>query len=97
MKYSDKLNVIADKLKKSKKVNSLDRPNESESETLAHAFLDIDESCRILTNELFPKLEFASLSEEEINELLLDIGEELRHILYHIKDPKFYGYLGESI
>lgn len=88
---------MADKLKKSKKVNSLDRPDEPESETLAHAFLDINESCKTLTNELFPKLEFANLSEDEVNELLFDIGEELRHIIYHIKDPKFYEYLVENI
>lgn len=39
-----------------------------------------------------------SLSDLEavIQNALLDIGEELRHILYHIKDPKFFDYLFED-
>ena len=35
-------------------------------------------------------------SEAAIQNALLDIGEELRHILYHIKDPKFFDYLFED-
>lgn len=36
-------------------------------------------------------------SPAELFDALLDIGEELRHILYHIHDPKFYRYLnGDS-
>jgi len=29
--------------------------------------------------------------------LRLEIGEEFRHILYHIKAPKFYRYLDDEI
>ena len=32
-------------------------------------------------------------SPEELFDVLIDIGEEFRHILYHIHDPKFYKYL----
>ena len=35
-------------------------------------------------------------SEAAIQNALLDIGEELRRILYHIKDPKFFDYLFED-
>jgi len=45
---------------------------------------------------LLPKLLNEDLSPEELNEVLLDIGEELRHILYHIKDPRFFGYLTDD-
>ncbi|MCP5468592.1 MAG: hypothetical protein H7A32_04920 [Deltaproteobacteria bacterium] len=96
MEYSKRLKGIADNLRKSAKVNSFNQVEELESDTLAHSFLDIDESCRTLLNDLFPKLESTDLSEKEIDELLFDIGEELRHILYHIKDPKFYNYLKEE-
>ena len=85
--------VVTNILKKSQKVNSFDLNGELESETLAHSLLDINESCNTLVNDLFPKFELTSLTEEEINELLFDIGEELRHILYHIRDPKYYQYL----
>jgi hypothetical protein len=42
---------------------------------------------------LLPRLLNDSLEPDELNEVLLDIGEELRHVLYHIRDPKFFGYL----
>lgn len=96
MEYSEQLKLLTQNLKKSKRVNAFDNAEESESDTLAHSILDIEESCRTLLNNLFPKLKSTSLSEDEINELLLDIGEELRHILYHIKDPQFYEYLREE-
>jgi hypothetical protein len=83
-------------LKKSGKVNSFDKEGKLESETLAHSLLDISESSHTLLNELFPKLELNNLSEEEINGLLIEIGEELRHIFYHIKDSTFYNYLNEA-
>ncbi|PIQ18030.1 MAG: hypothetical protein COZ75_02885 [Flavobacteriaceae bacterium CG_4_8_14_3_um_filter_34_10] len=95
MEYSEKLKMLAQNLRKSEKVNSFDSLEERESETLAHSILDIEESCKTLLNNLFPKLEPTTLSQDEINELLFDIGEELRHILYHINDPKFYDYLKE--
>lgn len=95
MKFSEKLKILAQNLRKSEKVNSLDSKEEKESESLAYSILDIEESCKTLLNNLFPKLELTSISEDEINELLFDIGEELRHILYHINDPKFYDYLKE--
>lgn len=43
-----------------------------------------------------PKLFSERLNEEQIDDLLHKIGEEIRHILYHIKDPKFYEYLRED-
>jgi len=95
MEYSEKIKMLAQNLRKSEKVNSFDSLEERESETLAHSILDIEESCKTLLNNLFPKLEPTTLSQDEINELLFDIGEELRHILYHINDPKFYDYLKE--
>lgn len=39
------------------------------------------------------KLTGKSLGPNEIYPILHDIGEELRHILYHIKDPHYYRYL----
>lgn len=93
MKYSEKMMIVVNNLRKSRKVNSLDQGEEFESATLAHAFLDIEKTCVTLLNLLFPKLLLNNLSGEEVEEILIDIGEEFRHILYHIKDPKFYEYL----
>jgi hypothetical protein len=84
---------LMDRLSKIKSVTQFDRPGRPEAGTLAHSFADLEKSfCEVL-DVLFPKLLDESLTPEQMNDVLLDIGEELRHILYHIKDPKFFGYL----
>jgi|TARA_B110000908_G_scaffold126595_1_gene148536 hypothetical protein len=94
--FTEKLNKLSKNLSKSEKVNSLDGKKNIESSTLAHAFLDITESTSLITKELIIKLMSDKISENEVDDILLDIGEELRHILYHIKDSKYYSYLFES-
>ena len=59
-------------------VTRLDAGERKESETLAHAFSDLEESFRKLTDEFFPKLENEELSEQDFFELLHDVGEEFR-------------------
>ncbi|GAM99124.1 hypothetical protein U91I_02764 [alpha proteobacterium U9-1i] len=43
---------------------------------------------------MFPKLVGdAKLSDEELADILNDLGEELRHIQYHIGDLRYFDYL----
>jgi hypothetical protein len=85
---------LADKLSLCAVVSKHDTAHEREGSTLAHAFADLEESffefhgrlARLLKEDLSPDLTY---------EVLLEIGEDFRHILYHIKDPKFYRYLIE--
>nr|WP_295931755.1 hypothetical protein [uncultured Dyadobacter sp.] len=93
MEYAKQLLALATILKKSKKVNSFNNEKESEADTLSHALLDLEESFSAISNNLLPKLQNDTLNEEDIDDILLDIGEELRHILYHINAPKYYQYL----
>ena len=93
MKYLNKLYVLESNLRKLPKATHHNELNEQESNTLAHALLDIEESCRALVTGLLPKLMDQSIESTTVGEVLLDIGEELRHILYHIKDSAFYKYL----
>jgi hypothetical protein len=30
---------------------------------------------------------------EDLTDVLHDMGDELRHILYHIRDARYFGYL----
>ena len=96
LEKGEKIFNLAKTLSKSSKVNSYDDKKNKESWTLAHSFNDLEESFKTLMTVLFPKLMANSLHEDEINELLLDIGEEFRHIIYHIKDPNFYRYIFEN-
>jgi len=87
---------LSDKLSKCKYIKKFDKKDEPESWTLALAFNDLEDSFRKILVDLFPKLIQKELNESEIKDLLLDIGEEFRHIIYHIKDSNFYGYLFEN-
>jgi hypothetical protein len=88
------LKGLAERLSTCKAVTKFDVCEEREAWTLAHAFADLEESFRRFLEEQLPRLAQGQLKESEVHDLLLEIGEEFRHILYHIKDPKFYRYLG---
>lgn len=85
-----RMKILAANLSKCKKVTRFDRGKEKEAWTLAHAFTDLEESFNIFVKEQLPKLMKKSLSQSEIENVLFDIGSEFQHILYHIKDPKYY-------
>ena len=91
------LKALAERLAQCKEVTRFDAGEECEAWTLAHAFADLEESLRTFLEEQLPRLMDRQLEASEIHDLLLDIGEEFRHILYHIKDPKFYRYLSDEI
>jgi hypothetical protein len=91
------LKALAERLAQCKEVTQFDEDKECEAWTLAHAFADLEESLRTFLEEQLPRLTKGQLEASEIHALLLEIGEEFRHILYHIKDPKFYRYLHDEI
>jgi hypothetical protein len=96
MNYVQRLEAIVQNLIKSKNVNSFDIAEERGADTLSHALLDMEESLKVMEG-LIPKLYTNDLSEDDVDSILFEIGEELRHILYHLNDTKFYNYLiGEN-
>jgi hypothetical protein len=87
---------LTERLARLKAVSQFDQPGEPQAATLAHSLTDLEKSFREILDALLPKLLNESLDSDQLNEVLLDIGEELRHVLYHIRDPKFFGYLIDS-
>ncbi len=65
----------------------------SESQTLARTFAELEESFRKYLDDQLPRLLDPDTRADGLFELLLDIGENYRHIIYHILDPWFYKYL----
>jgi hypothetical protein len=70
--------------------NVVARFGPEEAGTLVHAFSDLEESFRRFLDEQLPKLADPAVKGEELEDLLLDIREEFRHILYHLHDPEFF-------
>ena len=91
-----KLNELARTLASYKCVSRYDQETEVEGGTLAHGFSDLEKSFRRFLSELLPRLVEGNLSEEEACDVLFSIGEEFRHIHYHLRENRFYRYLWQD-
>ena len=65
----------------------------NEPAALAYALSELEESFRRFLDEQLPAVVQGDHPPEGLYNHLLDIGEELRHILYHVSDTQFYKYL----
>ena len=66
---------------------------QEEPGTLVHAFSDLEESFRRFLDKQLPKLADPAVKGESLEDVLLDVQEEFRHILYHLHDPQFFRLL----
>lgn len=89
----DDIKKLAEVLGSCPQVTRYDTAEEKEAWTLAHAFSDIEESMQKIYADHLPALLAERPTPSDIYDRLLAIGEELRHVLYHIHDPKFYDHL----
>jgi hypothetical protein len=87
---------LVDILSRCPVVSRLDDTEHVEADTLAHALLDLEESFQKYVVHHLPLIESGQQSPEQVVALLLEIGEELRHVLYHIKDPRFFQYISQG-
>lgn len=74
-------------------VGQWDWPGEPLTGTLAHALLDLEQPFCTTLDELLPKLLDETLTAEQLDDVLFGIREELRHVLYHVKDTKFFSHM----
>jgi hypothetical protein len=72
-----------------KKYNQSSSKKDPESWVIAYSLSEIEESCQKISIGLLKKLADAE-TREQVDCVLFDIREELRHILYHIKDSEFF-------
>jgi len=85
--------ALAERLSNCQEVKRHTTGEHDEPSTLAHALADIEESLESLRLKLLPKLVAEPPDPRRDLQVLLDIGEELRHVLYHIDDSRFFQYL----
>lgn len=60
---------------------------------IATGLADIRQSADKLFNEIVPRLLSTAPDSEEAEDLLSEVGEEYRHILYHIVTNEFFSYV----
>lgn len=95
--FAVELKALAERLNRCEQVTRYDTATEKQAWTLAHNFLDLAESFRAFLDEQLPRLRDESLSCAELDDVLTDIGEEFRHILWHILNAEFYAYLRDDV
>lgn len=92
LKDPAEVSQLAQSLRNCAAVAQFDTDGEEQAWTLAHALGDLEESFRTVVDGLLPKLVRTNDS-REVESVLHEIGEEFRHVLYHLHDCRFYGYL----
>jgi hypothetical protein len=89
----ERTNHLAERLARLDKVRQYDKGEYREGEVLAHTLAELEESFSRFLEIHLPRLLEEDRTDEQLWEILHDIGEEFRHILYHIKDPMYFRYL----
>lgn len=85
---------LADRLAQCSEVTRLNEGRWREEWALALCFDGVEDSARAFLDEHLPKLMRRDVGQEDFFDLLLvEICEDLRHTLHHIREPKFYRYL----
>ncbi len=92
MKYIEKLKAVTHNLEKCERVTKYSTKEENQADTLANTLIDIEEATQKI-KEHVSKLYLTELTKDEVDDLILDLGEEFRHVLYHINDTIVYDYL----
>jgi hypothetical protein len=81
--------ALAERLNSLPEVRRFDDEAEREADRLAHSLSDIESSISEILERYLPKL-VEGCSADDLNAVLLDIGDELKHVLYHARDPKYF-------
>ena len=84
---------LAKRLSECPEVSRYDSAEYREAWAVADGFADLEGAFRTFLDECLPKLVDSRVRGEALVDVLQDVGEELRTILWHIQAPKFYQYL----
>ena len=81
--------ALAERWSETLDFSAYDRPDEPGAWNLIYSLKGIQDSCRSLLDEELPKVVAAS-TEEGLQDALLEVGIELGHLLYHVRDARYF-------
>jgi hypothetical protein len=93
LSFGEKFALLEQALKKVPKLASLSDSEHDEVSAVALGLLDIEETLESLQPRLRRVSGVESMTIEEIEDWLTEIGEDLQHVLYHVRDMKLYEFL----
>jgi hypothetical protein len=85
----EQMKSLARRLERCPQISRLNHGEHHEAWTLVHALSDLGGSCGAYL-DILPSLLDDSLEGEELVLRLIDVANELSHVLYHIEDPQFF-------
>ncbi len=88
----DDLKKLSEKLSKVPRVCRYDTEEEPQCWSLAHMLTEFKQCSESINNEIVPKI-LEAKNNEEIEDQLIDIGEEFRFIEYLIQNSRFFDYI----
>ena len=88
--------VLAERLERCEQIARLNGDGYNEAWTVAHALADLASSSEAYLKAL-PTLVDESVEGDELVQRLIQVVNELQHMLYHLEDPKFFRQLLEPL
>ena len=96
LKGIEHITGLAKRLGECPEITRYNSGEHKEAWSLADGFSDLEEAFRAFLDEHLPKIADPHIRGEALVDVLQDVGEEFRTILWHIQESKFYGYLHEG-
>jgi hypothetical protein len=93
----ERLVTLSNQLSRIESVRRLDDDTEKQSDVIAVGLLDIEASCRAIIDRHLPKLFQPEATVDEIKDVLMECNLEFQHIVYHIRDMKYFSYILEDV
>lgn len=87
---------LAEQLSSLDIISKMDLDGDSEAWKMAIAFADISDSFARFNDELLPEL-VSSRRDQDIKNVLVEIGDEFRHVIYHVFELGFYAPLRDLV
>ena len=87
--FNEEVRKLSLKIKNSNVIKKNLQKWEHEADVIAIALLEIKQSFEKIYKDYIYRFD----NENKPDDILLDIGEEFRHVLYHIKDMNYFSYL----
>jgi hypothetical protein len=87
--FNEEVRKLSSKIKNSNVIKKNLPKWEHEADVIAIALLEIKQSFEKIYKDYIYRFD----NENKPDDILLDIGEEFRHVLYHIKDMNYFSYL----
>lgn len=96
-KSESEITKLTEALARCPHVRHMDERGEKTAASIAYCFDSLEDYFREFLENQLPRLTQGKLTDQEVCDLLYDIGATLGQIVWHIRLPKFYRYLEDQI